>query len=219
MRHVFAVVVALAQIAVTARGEEPVRPAPVLYEVLINGENFEVEAGRVVKLTSQKQPGTTYEVAIRVAPTQRMRVGPMQVEYDRNAKVEQIGTRDQPGIKVSHELGFSVLLTMLGNRSEAKDQAPLLTALADSVAETYKEMKVKQLDVGKAQERKFAHTTARGLTIRYRDAQDFEHVCLVYLVSGDKFSASCVAQYLAADADDVVPLIKRMIDSLDAAPR
>ena len=111
-----------------------------------------------------------------------------------------------------------MLLTLLGDHREAKDHEQVLTVLADSVVETYKEMKVKQLDVGKPQERKFAHTIARGLTIRYRDAQDYEHVCLVYLVSGEKFTASCVTQYLAVDADDVVPLIKRMLDSIDKSP-
>lgn len=219
MRLLAVIVVLLINFTAKAPAEDPVRVAPALYDVLINGETFSVEAGRVVKLTSQKQPGVTYEVAIRVAPTQRLRVGPMQIEYDRSAKIEPIGTPQQPGVKVSHDLGFTLLLTHLGDRRDAKDQEQILTLLADSVTETYKELKAKQLDVGKPQERKFAHTTARGLTIRYRDERDYEHVCLVYLVSGDKFTSSCLAQYVAVDADDVVPLIKRMLDSLDAAPK
>ena len=47
---------------------------PVTYEVQINGESFPVEANRAVKVDSQEKPGVGYNVAVRVAPTQQVRL-------------------------------------------------------------------------------------------------------------------------------------------------
>jgi len=62
----------------SARAETAREYPPSLYELLIGGESFQVEANRVVKLQSKTHPGVSYEVALRVAPTQRVKLRSIQ---------------------------------------------------------------------------------------------------------------------------------------------
>ena len=60
--------------------------------------------------------------------------------------------------------------------------------------------------------------SARGVTIRYRDAKDIGHVYLLYVLTGPKFAATCVAEYLDSDSEDVLPLVKKTLNSVRAIP-
>ena len=196
--------------AVPSRAESP----PLVYELMINGESFLVEANRAMKLQSKEKPGTSYDVAIRVAPTQRVKLNAIQFDYDLPAKVEDDGKRENRSVRLTHELGYTVLITDLGQPLDAKAQGEALKILVDSVKETLREMKETKLNVGETHQLTFDGSSARGVTIRYRDAKDIGHVCLVYVLSGPKFAATCVAQYVDDDSEDVLPLIKKVLDSV-----
>ena len=49
------------------------------------------------------------------------------------------------------------------------------------------------------------------------DAQNVGHTCLVYVLTGKGFSATCVIQYPDADQDNVLPLVRKTLDSFQAA--
>jgi hypothetical protein len=193
---------------------ESAAAAPSTYEVQINGESFLVEANRQVKLESKVKPGVTYTVAIRVAPTQRVRLNTIQFEYDLPAKVEVDDRGQSRSARLTHELGFSVLLCDLGRPLDSKAQEEALEILAKSVATTLREAKVRELEISEPRHRKFDGSTARGETIRYRDAKGLAHVYLLYVFSGPDHAATCVAEYLDSDSDDVLPLVKRTLDSV-----
>jgi len=204
--------------AASSRAESgsPAESPPLVYEVMINGESFLVEANRAVKLQSKEKPGTSYDVAVRVAPTQRIKLNAIQFDYDLPARVEDDGKRENRSARLTHELGYTILITDLGQPLDAKAQVEALKILVDSVKETVREMKETKLDVGEAHQRTFEGSSARGVTIRYRDAKDIGHVCLVYLLTGPKFAATCVVQYVDDDSEDVLPLIKKVLDSVRA---
>ena len=190
---------------------------PTVYELLIDGESFLVEANRAVKLQSKEQPGVSYQVALRVATTQRLRLNSVQFEYDWLNKVEDTGTRPQRSVRLTHELGFNMRIAELGGPLEPKAQDEALKILTETLVDTYKQMKVAKLTVGKPQERKFEGTAGRGVVIRYNDAQEFGHTSLVYVLAGQKFTVSCIVQYLDNDSDDVLPLIRKTLDSFRPA--
>lgn len=188
---------------------------PTMFELMINGESFTVEANRMVELASQQQPGVSYKVALRVAPTQRLRLNSCQFEYDRLARVEDDRQREQRTVQLIHELGFSMLITDLGGPLEAANQEEALKLLSSSVAASFKE-KATDLTIGEPHSRKFGAATGRGVLIRYRDAENLGHTCLVYVLVGPSFSASCIVQYLDDDAQEVLPLVKKTLDSFKA---
>lgn len=188
------------------------------YEVQIDGESFEVEANRVVKIESKEKPGVSYTVAVRVAPIQRVKLNSVQFEYELPAKVEADSRRDNRSIRLTHELGFSMLLTDLGSSLEPKAQEETLKMLQESVASALREQKAAAIEASEPHERTFGGSSARGITIRYRDAKDFGHVCLLYVLTGPNFAASCVVEYLDNDGDDVLPLVKKTLDSVRANP-
>jgi hypothetical protein len=189
-------------------------PVPTTYEIMINGESFLVEADHAAKLESKDKPGTSYQVAIRVAPTQRISMRSFQFTYDLPSKIELDGGRDgNRWAQVTSELGATMILTDLGGPMSVAGCKEELDLLVKSVVKTYEEMKV-ELRVGNPHDQVFVHTPARGVTIRYQDAQEIEHVCLIYVFSDPKFTAACIIEYLENDVEDVLPVIKKTLDSV-----
>jgi hypothetical protein len=214
MLRAVAVVIALVGLMVGGLPCHAERAAPTLFEVQINGESFTVEANRQTKLESKAKPGARYDVAVRIAPTQHLSLNTLQFEYDLPAKVEIDGPRENRSARLTHELGFSVILGDLGRPLDSKGQAETLQNLLKSVTTTLREAKMEDIDVTEPHERKFDGASARGATVRYHDGKKFGHVCLVYVLTGPKFAATCVAEYLDHDADDAIPLIKKILDSV-----
>ena len=190
----------------------------VVYELLINGESFLIEGNRVVKLRSEQNPDTEYEVAIRVAPTQRYRMPTLQFTYERPASIERDTESGHNVVRLVHELGYTMLIHDLGGTLDAEAQRQALDILAESVAGSFGEMQARDVQVGKPHSRKFGENAGLGTMIRYRDPQDIGHTSLVYVLTGKDFSATCVIQYLDRDQDDVLPLVRKTLDSFQAAP-
>jgi len=159
----------------------------------------------------------SYQVALRVATTQRLSLNSVQFDYDWLSKVEQTGSRPQRSVRLTHELGFNMRITELGGPLGPTAQEEALKILTESLVDTYKQMKVAKLTLAKPQERKFEGAAGRGVVIRYNDVQDFGHTSLVYVLSGQKFTVSCIVQYLDNDSDDVLPLIRKTLDSFRPA--
>ncbi len=191
---------------------------PVLYELLINGESFLVEGNRIVTLRSEQDPDTEYQVAIRLAPTQQYHMPTLRFHYQRPAILERDTEGGHNVVRLVHELGFSMLIHDLGGTIDEEAQKQALGILAESVAESFREMGAREVQAGQPHSRKFGENTGHGTVIRYRDAEDVGHTCLVYVLAGDNFSATCVIQYLDRDQEDVIPLVRKTLDSFQAAP-
>ena len=186
---------------------------PSMYELVIDGERFLVEANRLIKLKSQKNPNTGYDVALRIAPTQRLRLNSVQFDYDWLSRVQDDHGRDRRTARLAHELGFTMLITDMGQPLAAEATEKALKIVVDSVAETFTGLDVKDLEVGQPRNRMFTGTSGRGVVVRYRDEQESGHTCLVYVLNGSSFAVSCVIQYVDDDLDDVKLLIKKTLDS------
>jgi hypothetical protein len=220
-RFVVLVAVAASLVGGSLADAQPPAVAPsTVYEVQINGESFLVEANRQTKLESKEKPGVRYDVAVRIAPTQGVRLNSIQFDYELPAKVEVDAGRDRHSARLIHELGFSLLIGDLGRSLDAKGQQETLESLLQSVTSTLRDAKVEGLDVTKPHERKFGESSARGITVRYRDSKGAGRVCLVYVLSGPNYAATCVADFLDNDGDEVLPLLKKTLDSVrPVAPR
>jgi hypothetical protein len=202
-----------------ARAQSATPGQPLRYEVQINGEEFVVEANRAVKLQSKLRPGVTYNVAIRLAPVQQIRLNNLEFSYELPAKVEVEGDAVQRTARLTHELGFSLILTDLGPPLAADDQQQTLKVLVDSVTGVLREEKRTAIESGDPYQRTFKGSSARGVTIRCRDAKNLGRVCLIYVLTGPAFSGTCVVEYLDHDSDDALPLIKRLLDSVQSVPK
>jgi hypothetical protein len=208
------VAVLLMAAAVTARGTPGRADPPTVYEVQINGESFLVEANRQTNLESKEKPGVRYKVAIRVAPTQRVTLKTLQFEYDLPAKVEVDGRGNVYSARLTHELGFSLLIRDLGGPLDSRGQQAALDDLMKSVVSVLRNANAKDTETSEPFQRKFANSSARGFTIRYRDAKGLGHVYLVCILNGPSYTAACVVEFLDNDSDDVLPLIKKTLDSV-----
>ncbi|NQU22077.1 MAG: hypothetical protein HQ567_12395 [Candidatus Nealsonbacteria bacterium] len=194
-----------------AQSGSDVRPS--VYELVINGERFQIEANRLIKLKSEKNPGTGYDVALRIAPSQRLRLNAVQFDYDWLSRVQDDHGRDRRTARLTHELGFTMLITDMGQPLPAEATDKVLKIVADSVGETFTGLQMKKINVGQPRNRTFTGTSGRWVAIRYRDEQDSGHTCLVYVLNGPSFAVSCVIQYVDDDLEDVKTLIKKTLDS------
>lgn len=192
----------------------PSSSIPRQYELLINGESFLVEAERQMRLESKERPGVTYDVALRIAIRQPLELNTLRLEYDWPAQVEDDQGREQRTVKVHHRLGYTFLLTDLGQPLEGRAQTQALEILIQSVIQGLMESGMQKIEPSKPYPSEFAGVKARGVTIRYQDKEGFSQTCLVHLLAGDRFTGSCVVQYFDKDREAVLPRIRAMLDSV-----
>ena len=187
---------------------------PLSYELMINGESFFLEANRQVKLKSLAKPGVTYDVALQVAMEQHVRLSTLQFDYDWPASVQEDRRQSQRMVRIRHELGFSILISDLGRAMEPKEQDESLKLLSGSVSQSFRDSGMKNLKVSDPHERKFANSSGRGAVVHYEDSQGIAQTSLVYVLTGSDFSASCIVQYFDGDAENVLPRVKKTLDSV-----
>ena len=168
---------------------------PVTYEVQIDGESFQVEGVRPVKVESKLKKGTTYTLAVRVAMTQPLRLNSVQMEYGMWAKVIDNKGKDLRIAQIVHELGFSLEITDLGQALDAKHQDDLLKTLADDAVKRFTDRKATDLKRTEPKDRKFGPSDGKWLKINYTDSEGAARTCMVFVLSGEKYTVSAVAEF------------------------
>jgi len=191
---------------------------PLAYELVINGETFRVEANRQVKLESQEKPGVTYDVALRIAIEQSVRLNTFRFEYDWPARVDDDRGRLQRTARIRHELGYSMQITDLGYPLKADSEEEAFGRIRDSTLKRFQDAGMNKIAVSEYKSREFAGSLGRGAMIRYRDPQGANRTCLVYLMTGPTFAGYSTIEYLDADQDDVLPRARKTLDSIRALP-
>jgi len=189
---------------------------PLTYELMINGETFQVEADRPVTLESQEKPGVVYDVALRIALEQRVRLNTFRFEYDWPAKVDDNQRKTHRTFRIRHELGFTMLITDLGQPLDAEAQENALKLLRESTVQGFQEGGMEEITVAEFPGREFGGSVGRGVMIRYRDRQGLGHTCLVYLMTGPTFAGYAVIEYSDADEDKAIPRVRKTLDSIRA---
>lgn len=189
---------------------------PLTYELMIDGESFRIEADRQVKLQSRQKPGVTYDVALRIAIEQPVSLNTFRFEYDWPAQVHDDLRRPQRTVRIAHELGFNMLITDLGQPMDDDSQEKALKILRESTVKGFQEAGMEEITVDEFQSRKFAGSVGRGMMIRYRDAEELSHTCLVYLMTGPTFAGYCTVEYLDLRQVDVIPRVRKTLDSIRA---
>ena len=187
---------------------------PLTYDLMINGETFSVEANRQAKLKSQSKPGVTYDVAIQIAMEQHIRLDRLRFSYDWPATVQESRRRGQRTVRIRHELGFTVIVTDLGPAMDAKSQEEVLKIMTESMAESLRESGVKKLETAPPREWKFAHSSGRGVQFRYEDQQGTPQTSLALVLGAPNFAASCIVQYFDANAENALPRVRKIVDSI-----
>jgi hypothetical protein len=184
------------------------------YELMINGESFEVEANRLVQLESREKPGVVYDVALRIAPKQRVRLNRVQFEYLWPADVELERQGSSQSARIRHELGYLVLVTDLGARLEDGAKHKVLDILRETTVESLTESGAQNIEVSQGHELPFGHSEGLGVVIKHRGEQEVGRTCLVYVLSGESFSCSAILHYLDHDAGNVLAQMKATLDSI-----
>ena len=193
---------------------------PTTYELMINGESFLVETNQFVRLQSQLRPGTVYEVALRVSPIQYLRLNQIRLAYDLRTKVEDNRQGERRTVRLVHPQGCHMLITELGEPLDAADRETALRMLTEATVQSYRQRGIPdaKMELSRLETVQLPGAEARGVRIRYQDAKQIEHQTLIYLLVGKRFTCSCIVEYLQADEAHVLPMVKRILDSIGPLP-
>ena len=189
-------------------------PPPLLFELVINGESFVVEANRQTQLKSTKNPGTTYDVSLQLATNQQWLLNDVRFKYDGRFAVNDDGSNSNRTATLEHELGFSMVVMDLGKApDDPNEREKLAQRLADSIAGSYRNGGATDLTISKPAAKKFEHSAGYGLTISYTDAGEKLFADVYVLVSGGK-ACAVILNYKQADAGDARPIAQVTLDSI-----
>ena len=209
------VAVAAAAISRLASAQPAASDPPVTYEVQIDGESFQVEGSqRPIKVESKVKKGTTYMLAVRVAMTQPLRLNSVQMEYGMWAKVTDNKGKDLRIAQIVHELGFSLLITDLGHVLDEKHRDELLKTLADDAEKRFTDRKATDLKRTQPKVQKFGPSAGKWLKIGYTDPEGAARTCLIFVLSGEKYTVSAVAEFRDQDKEDVGPWVMSALGSV-----
>lgn len=211
--------VLLAALAVTAPRLVSAQPSPndppVNYEVQIDGESFQVEGGqRPVKVESKLKKGTVYTLAVRLAMTQPLRLNSVQMEYGMLAKVTDNKRKDLRIVQIVHELGFSLEITDLGQALDAKHQDDLLKTLTENAVKRFTDHKATDLKQMAPKAQKFGSSDGKWLRINYSDSEGVARTCMIFVLSGEKYTVSVVAEFRDQDKEDVGSWVMSALGSI-----
>jgi hypothetical protein len=188
---------------------------PVTYEVQIDGESFQVEGGqRPVKVESKLKKGTTYTLAVRVAMTQLLRLNSVQMEYGMWAKVIDNKGKDLRIAQIVHELGFSLSITDLGRALDSKHQDELLKTLEDNAEKRFGDRKATNLKRTELKPMKFGSSDGKRSMITYTDSDGVARTCVIFVLSGEKYTVSAVAEFRDQDKEDVGSWVMNALGSI-----
>ena len=111
--------------------------------------------------------------------------------------------------------GFSLEVTDLGQAHGAAHQDALLKTLADAAVKRLTEQKatdVTRTEPTKAQ--KFGASTGKWLKIDYKDADGLARTSMIFVLWGEKYTVSAVAEFRHRDRDDVAPRVMNIVKSV-----
>jgi hypothetical protein len=189
---------------------------PVTYEVQINGESFQVEGNqRPTKVESQLKKGTSYTLAVRIAPIQTLRLNTVQLKYGMKAKVIDDKGKDRRVAQIVHEFGFGLTLGDEGRFLDAKHQEELLKTIADDATKHYTDHGATKLTRSETKEQRFGASDGKWLRIGYTDAAGVARTTMIFVLSGKSYTVSAVVEYRDQDKDDVGPWAMNALASIE----
>jgi hypothetical protein len=203
----------LPRIAVAQPGPDD---PPATYEVQIDGESFQVESGqRPVKVESKLKPGTTYNLAVRVALAQVLRLNSVRMEYGMWAKVYDDKGKDVRIVQIVNDpVGFTLRITDIGHHLDAKPADKLLDTLVDAAEKRYADRKATNLKHKGPVAQRFGDSVGKGTKITYQDDAGAGHSAMIFVLSGEKYTIAAEAEYRDQDFEDMMPWLRAALTSI-----
>jgi hypothetical protein len=188
---------------------------PATYEVQIDGESFQIESGqRPVKVQSKLKPGTTYDLGVRVALSQILRLNSVRMEYGMWAKIYDDKGKDIRVVQIVNDLGFTLRITDIGHRLEAKPADKLLDTLVAEAEKRYTDRKATGLKHKGPVEQRFGDSVGKGTKITYQDDTGVGHSAMIFVLSGEKYTIAAEAEYRDQDFEDMMPWLRAALTSI-----
>ncbi len=194
-------------------------PPAQRFEISINGENFTVESGVPARLESKDHPGQSYRVAVRLATMQHWKLNTVGFDYQLGFQILDDQESKGRSATLKHPLGFVLVITDLGGALAADAKSSALEQLVEGMRKSLRGSGIEDVKVSKPQRRKLGANAVEAVTFSYLNSSGGERLSAVYLVSGEKFTCSCLLQCDDANQQDAIDMVKATIASMAPAER
>jgi hypothetical protein len=200
------ILIGLRAVAVGAEAQNP----PLVYELTIDGQTFEVKDSTTVELTIQ---GKSVQASVRIKPIQHYATDAIEFDYDKSLTLRDDFDKEARTVKLMHGVGASIVITDLG---PARADGPR-AALADYAEEMEKRLKQGVCkDLRKTFAMPVALKRARGFstTLTYKDEDDDEQVCRILALESKGRRFAVIVQYGSAEKEEGESLAKITLESI-----
>ena len=186
---------------------------PIRLELQINGETFTIDSDKLVTLKSEKPGGPKYQVAARAAQYQPWNLNTVSLEYHRGFAVEDDEGQEIRTATFRHRLGFAMTISDLGGTLDAEGKRKTLELLTEATTAAIRAQGGQEIETSPPTMTKLGAVVGLGVTIRSVQ-RGVAQRSIAYVLTGERFAATAVIQFLDADQATVLPLIKPTLQSI-----
>ncbi len=209
-RGMVAMVVAIGLLTTVGYGAEAEKNPPLTFELTLDGQTFEIQDSAPAEITFQ---GKLVKASIRVKPIQHYAIDGLEFDYDKSLALHDDFDQKERTIDLIRGSGVSIVVTDFGP-ADANGPKALLLEIADEMESRIKQGVCK--DFRKTSPAPIAFKRSRGYTIAftYKDEDDDEQVCRMYVLESKGRRFSVIVQYDMAEKDRSESLARITLDSI-----
>ena len=175
--------------------------------------------GVPARLESKDHPGQSYRVAVRLATMQHWKLNTVGFDYQLGFQILDDQESKGRSATLKHPLRFVLVITDLGGAAAADAKSSALEQLVEGMRKSLRGSGIEDVKVSKPQRRKLGTNAVEAVTFSYPNSSGGERLSAVYLVSGEKFTCSCLLQCDDANQQDAIDMVKATIASMAPAER
>ena len=197
--------------SITAWAAEPQKPV-LMYELTVDGQTYDIAESTQGELTLD---GKTIRVSVRVKPIQHYATDVLEFDYDKSLALRDDLDKEGRTISLVHGSQGSIVLTQLGEAA-ADGAKRALAHVAERMEARFKRGVCKDLQKSAESPAQFKDSKGSTLTLTYKDEDDEQQTCKIYVLDSKTQRFSLIVQHGADDKNVVESVAKVTLESVAA---
>jgi len=192
-------------------GAEPQSP-PLVYELTVDGQTVDLKESEAVEISIGEK---TVRATVRLKPIQHYATEAIAFDYDKSFSLRDDFDKESRTISLVHGSTASLVVTELG-ATDIEGPRPALTRLAEQMEASFKRGVCRDLKKSPAALVQFKNASGVNSTLTYKDEDDAEQTCRIYVLESKGRRFSLVVQFGVEEKDLAESLAKITLGSIGA---
>lgn len=192
-------------------GAEPQAP-PLVYELTVDGQTVDLKESEAVEISVGDK---TVRATVRLKPIQHYATETIGFAYDKSFSLRDDFDRESRTLTLMHGSTASLVIMELGEAG-AGGPRPTLARLAEQMETSFKRGVCRDLKTSPEVSVPFKNAAGVATTLTYKDEDDDERTCRIYVLESKGQRFSVVVQFGAEEKDLAESLAKITLGSIGA---